>query len=406
MARTANIRPLGVYRPVLDTAVFVLGLIGILVVVHLWIQSGRGFDRGCFGFSSTAATVECEAVTRSDAGMMLGVSNVIWGLIFYIGLTILSFATVVVGLDKLESVKRLRAAAIGVGFLYSVYLVYVQVAQIGEFCKLCMMSASIVAILLVLQIIDLRSRPQPEAASEGSSSRVKMFVIMLGAVVILSGVDVLYFGSLPPLEATATAAAQSGQENVLVDDSNVGECHYDPEKPLVENYRDLVTFSDPSKGNPDASVTVIEFFDPNCPHCATLHPIMEQVVAEYGERAWFVWRPFVLWEYSVSQVEAMYFAAQDNKFFEMMEEQFRRQRQGGIGIDELGEIATQIGLDGELMKTRLSRGLYRNIIMRQRQSGVDAGITSVPAVMINGRFVQSSSKTAECLGQLIDAAAR
>ncbi len=397
-------RAFEVYRPVIDTAVFVLGLIGILVVVHLWIQAGRGFDRGCFGFSETAATVECEAVTQSDAGTMFGVSNILWGLVFYLGLTALSFATVVVSRIQIAKVKKLRAALIGVGFLYSLYLVYIQTAQIGEYCKLCLISAGIVAVLFILQLIDMRTgatdgeRPVAETAG-----RWKMFSALAAATVVVGAADVAYFSSLPPAPVAEQAAVSASPPAVPTGDPAVGDCFYDTDLPTVENYRDLVSFSDPSLGNPDASVTVIEFFDPNCPHCATLHPIMMRAVAEHGDKAWFVWRPFVLWQRSMAQIEAMYFAAQDNKFFEMMEAQFARQRQDGIGIDELGEIAAEIGLDGELMKTRLRSGLYRSIIIRQRETGVEAGIRSVPAVMINGRYVKT--KTAECIGSLIEAAA-
>ncbi|MDX1741451.1 MAG: vitamin K epoxide reductase family protein, partial [Rhodothermales bacterium] len=200
-------RPFGEFRPKLDTAVFILGLLGILVVVHLWIQAGRGFDRGCFGFSSTPATVECEVVTQSDAGSMLGVSNIIWGLVFYVGLSVLSFATVVVGPQKLASVKQLRAGAIGVGFLYSLYLVYIQSVQIGEYCKLCLISAGIVATLFVLQVIDFRSKPVASPSdADAANKRFRLFA-GLGVVAVLFAVsDVLYFRTLPPNEVVAAVA--------------------------------------------------------------------------------------------------------------------------------------------------------------------------------------------------------
>jgi protein-disulfide isomerase len=335
---------------------------------------------------------------------MFGMSNVIWGLIFYLGLTVLSSATSVVGRKKLVRVKQLRAGLIGIGFLYSIYLVYVQLVQIGEYCKLCLISAGIVVALFALQVIDYRTptggdRP---AEPEPAGRRRRLFAGLAIATVVLAGADVLYFRSLPPIEAAPVAATPAVQESAGAGGQSA-DCQYDLDRPMVENYRDLVTFTDPSKGNPDASVTVIEFFDPNCPHCATLHPIMEQVVARHGDKAWFVWRPFLNWPASMTQIEALYFAAQDGKFFEMMEEQFRRQSPQPIGVDELGEIATLIGLDGDLMRTRLQRGLYQNIIMRQRQAGVEAGIRAVPAVMINGRFVRSRS--GECIGQLIEEAA-
>ena len=57
------------FRPVLDRLVFALALLGVLLAVHLWIQQGRGFDRGCFGFSQPdpSVTIGCEVVTASTA---------------------------------------------------------------------------------------------------------------------------------------------------------------------------------------------------------------------------------------------------------------------------------------------------------------------------------------------------
>ncbi len=390
------------YRPLVDGAIFVLSLLGILVVVHLWIQTGRGFDRGCFGFTASeqvTATVDCEAVTTSAAGTLFGVSNVLWGLLFYVGLAVLSFMTVTVSADAVARVRKLRALAIAAGFAYSLYLVYVQYVTLDQFCRLCLISASVVAALFVVQLIDYLSAPPSGEKGRPSWTR---FAALMAVTVVVGGADVMYFRNLPAAQESAGA---DPEQNTLADADAIGECLYDPEKARVENYRDLVSFSDPSKGNPEAPVTVIEFFDPNCPHCMTLHPVMEEVVRRQGDKAWFVWRPFVLWEYSLSQVEALYFAAQDGKFFEMLEAQFLVQRQGGIPLPELVEISAGVGMDPNLTATRLQRGLYRNIIMRQRQTAIEAGVTTVPAVMINGRFVHGASRTLDCLGTMIEAAA-
>ncbi len=396
----ASVKRLSTYRPLLDGAIFVLGLLGILVVVHLWIQSGRGFDRGCFGFTDPAevtTAVDCEAVTGSDAGTRFGVSNIIWGLVFYLGLTGLGFLVAATKAGAVGTWKKVRAAAIGIGFVYSLYLVYIQYFQLGQFCRLCLISASIVAILFLLTVYDwksslkVKSGPKPRPLGRFSALTV--------ATIVLAGADVMYFRSLPEAEVQPAQAT-----DLPANADGVGECIYDPEKPAVENYRDMVSFSDPSRGSPEAPVTVIEFFDPNCPHCATLHPVMDAVVEEYGDKAWVVWRPFVLWQFSIPQVEVLYIAAQEGKFFEMLEEQFARQRQGGIPLDELVEVAHNIGMDGPLTRNRLERGLYRNIIMRQRQNAIDAGVSSVPAIMINGRFVHRSSRSVQCLGTLIEAA--
>lgn len=148
-------------KPVLDFLYYALALLGIIVVVHLWIQSGRGFDRGCFGFSApetVTPSVGCEAVIGSDAGKLFGVSNIVWGLLFYIALAGVSFFSIRQSPADAVRTKTLRLAMIAVGLVYSAYLSYVQYFQLGEFCKLCLTSASIVLLLAIVSAVDLSRR--------------------------------------------------------------------------------------------------------------------------------------------------------------------------------------------------------------------------------------------------------
>jgi predicted DsbA family dithiol-disulfide isomerase len=131
---------------------------------------------------------------------------------------------------------------------------------------------------------------------------------------------------------------------------------------------------------------------------------MQEVARANQDKAWFVIKPFVLWQHSLAQTEALMAAAHEGKYFEMLEEQFRLQKREGLSLDELKTIATQIGMDADLMASRIQQGLFRGIVMRQRTSAIEAGLTSVPAVMINGRFVDRYSRTVDCLTQLISEA--
>lgn len=436
------------FRPVLDRVIFGLALLGMLTAAHLYIQQERGFDRGCFGFSAPGATAaDCAVVIQSGASTLLGVSNAIWGFGFYLVVAALSFALPFVRERTLRTLKRVRALLIAFGFLYSAYLVFYQVTEIGEYCVLCLISAGIVTTLFILQIVDLL-RPSSPSATSKSTMPSRPFMreaLVMGAltllVFVLVGADFAYFGSLDraaaspdrlvlddtaaqPISDTETREADSDTGQVAAEEGAAdeaagassaqtevpapvaaAECHYDPEKQPVENYRELVSEIDPAKGNPDAPVTVLEFFDPNCPHCGTLHPIMEEVAAEYGDQAHFVYKPFVLWQHSVAQSAALYAAAQEGKFFDMLKLQFANQQRNGLSGDQLRAIAQHIGMDPDVMVQRIQSGIYMSVLQMVRRQGEEIGIQSVPTVLINGRFVDSDSKTVECLGQLIEAAA-
>lgn len=138
------------YRPPIDRTLFALALLGLLVVVHLWMQQERGFDRGCFGFNTAfeqrQQAFDCELVTESEQGTFLGLSNVVWGLGFYAVVALLG-AGVAFMPDRRAQLRKLRLIVIAIGFLYAVYLVYAQFTQVGALCALCLISAGITTLL-------------------------------------------------------------------------------------------------------------------------------------------------------------------------------------------------------------------------------------------------------------------
>ena len=233
-------------------------------------------------------------------------------------------------------------------------------------------------------------------------------------LLLLVGADYAYFSALdaaaPAEEAVAARtsaplSAPSEQPAPAAD-----ECGYNTDVPQYEDYESLISFRDPIKGNPSAPVTVIEYFDPNCPHCRNLYPIMEEVAKQYGDQAKFVYIPFVLWpneshpRYSLAQAEALHAAAQEGKFFEMLERQLSTDEER-LSVAQLQEIAREIGMDAERMKNRIESDAYVDVIMQQRQQGQATGITGMPAVFVNGRLVDSASRTVTCMGELIEEAA-
>ncbi len=397
----------------LDRVLFVLALLGVLVVVHLAIQQSRGFDQGCVGFLGSATgdgAFDCGAVLQSNAGTFLGISNTAWGLFFYLGVAFFSAMLLVGKGSLLQWSARLRPILIAGGLAYTLYLVYYQFFVINELCALCLTSAAIVLLISIIQgVALLRSRraadDEPVRRPQPAPLRMKdlRFVGVLAvALVVLAGADLLYFNSIENETATADQAVASQSNAVRGAQSQ--QCGFDTSKPAVD-YQEIIGMQDPALGNDDAEVTVIEFFDPNCPHCKTMHGIMDLVIADYGDQARFVYKPVALWPYSVDQIDALYAAAQEGKFSEMLSAQFDRQRQGGLDITQLRSIAEEIGMNPDQLAQRIDRGIYRANTMQQRQIASEVGLTGVPAVLINGRFIGPTSRTASCIGQLIEEAA-
>ena len=394
-----------------------LSIIGILVTVHLWIQQEIvQFSQGCWGFNPPAggasAQSDCALVAQSDAGKLFGISNVYWGIGYYLVLAIGGFMIMKAGADRLHLLKRLRAGFIAFGFFFSMYLVNVQLGfveqgLISETCKLCMTSAAIAATLFVIMLADFFTRPNDEGASINQMQSARLFTILPVVAAVLLVADFAFFSSKAS-EKPEIAAAATVQPTSSASDAAPGSegdaalaCVLDERYAPYPQYRELLNSMDPTVGPADSKVTVIEYFDPNCPHCQALHPVMKEVIANYKDRVHFVYKPFALRAASVPQIEAMYVAKEQGKFDEMLDHQMALMETRGLAVDIVREIAGEIGMDVSTLNSRLRSQLYRQIVMDTREDAAKTGLNSVPAVLVNGKFIGTRSQ--ECIEQFIEA---
>ena len=179
-------------------------------------------------------------------------------------------------------------------------------------------------------------------------------------------------------------------------------CQYDSDQQLTIDPSTFIRPGDPTLGNPQAEVTVVEFFDPNCPPCRRFHPTMEQVIAIYADRVHFYRHPVPLWEYSLPQIEAMLLAARRGKYDEMIDLQLINQQKGGLPPERLAAMAGKLGLDEATFARALKTQQLRNEALQFLEQAQRAGVKKTPSVAIGQNVVASSSQSVRCIGQLIE----
>jgi len=160
---------------------------------------------------------------------------------------------------------------------------------------------------------------------------------------------------------------------------------------------------DPSRGDANASVTIVEFTDFQCPACAAMHPVLEGVLASYGNKVRFVVRDFPLAQHENARkaAEAANAARAQNKFFEYAAILFKRQQ--ALDVPSLKKYATEIGLNRTRFDSELDRGVYEEEVRHDLEDGEIYGIGSTPAIFING--VKLKELSAESLRGAIERAA-
>jgi protein-disulfide isomerase len=171
-----------------------------------------------------------------------------------------------------------------------------------------------------------------------------------------------------------------------------------PESPVFE----ISTEDQPAKGNANASVTIVEFTDFQCPSCAQQHPVMERIVSEFGNSVRFVVRDFPLSQHANAPkaAEAAEAAREQGKYWEYITILFRNQ--SALGVDKLKQYATEVGLDRARFDASLDSGKFAEKVQRDMLEGDKLGVNGTPTVYVNGKRV--SDKSYEGLKATIEAA--
>ncbi len=158
--------------------------------------------------------------------------------------------------------------------------------------------------------------------------------------------------------------------------------------PPVQPVYQIAVDDQPTRGNPNASVTLVEFTDFECPTCAVAHPILERLAAEYGARVKFVVRDFPLEQHENAQkaAEAAEAAREQGKYWEYVAVLLQNQK--ALQVVKLKEYAGRLGLNQVRFNTALDGGKFAGKVQRDRLDGEKIGVSGTPSIYVNGQRVR------------------
>ena len=152
-------------------------------------------------------------------------------------------------------------------------------------------------------------------------------------------------------------------------------------EPLVQS---ISIDDDPARGNASAPVTIVEFTDFQCPSCAAMQPILDEVLPSYGNKVRFVVRDFPLLAHANARkaAEAANAANAQGRFFEYALLLFKHQN--ALDVPSLKKYASELGLNRALFDAALDSGKYAAEVRHDIDDGEKYGIDSTPTIFING----------------------
>jgi protein-disulfide isomerase len=163
------------------------------------------------------------------------------------------------------------------------------------------------------------------------------------------------------------------------------------------------------RGTNEAAVTIEEFADFQCPPCRRLHPELKQIEAEYGSRLRVIFRhlPLTIHEHAVEAAHAAEAAGLQNRFWEMHDLLFERQRQWSEAADVrplFNDYARELGLDVERFKKEMGGAEAAARVVLDQNRAQSVGISGTPTLFLNGREIAAEDMSPEGLRAAINAA--
>lgn len=153
----------------------------------------------------------------------------------------------------------------------------------------------------------------------------------------------------------------------------------------------------PMRGNPEASVTIVEYSDFQCPFCARAYSILEeQVLADYGSRVRLVFKNFPLgihpWAEPAALASICARQQSPQAFWMLYDHLFRNQRE--ITAENLPGKALAV-----VLEARGNEAAFRDCfeaksgmaqLKAELQEAAAVGVRSTPTFFIDGRKLEGA----------------
>jgi protein-disulfide isomerase len=220
-------------------------------------------------------------------------------------------------------------------------------------------------------------------------------IAIIGIVLVLVIAAFWWFYSNPGSQTTKSGAAKKTDSANATDTYNKAAPGANPPNSL---------------GAPNAAVTIEEFADFQCPTCATMHPVVKELRATYGDRVRVIFRNFPLnipaHDKAYDAAVAAEAAGLQGKFWDMQNLLFTNQQNWSRASDyrKIFEgYAQTLGLDVNKFATDMAGIPAKNRVDADLQRGRSLAVGSTPTFYINGRKLGENDMTSQGMRQIIDA---
>ena len=403
----------------------VLALLGLSLSIVSFVHDMKlryGLQKGP-SFCSINAHIDCDAVSLSAWSRFLGVPLSAWGALFFLILLLAAIAAL--DRDKLSAALWARATffVTSLGSLAALALFVISEYVIGALCLICVGMYLCIFGLCWCSMRALSKQRLSSCWLEGLFSTLKLPAALFGlnagvkgkqrlALGLCSIVVVLLFVLLSLVPWAMSKATDSN--------SNASDFVRQQTELEVSKWRAAIPASlaisegtplerDYRKGADKPAVTIVEFFDFECPACRTMSHVLDQVIATNPNSVALVHKNFPLdracnpgmdHEMHRNACFAAQFArcaGEQGAYWKAAEYLFNlpelEHSEKEANLDKtraaIEHGAVTLGLDQQAIKECLDSKRALSKISKDIKVGESVQLDSTPLIFINGKLVSN-----------------
>jgi protein-disulfide isomerase len=165
-----------------------------------------------------------------------------------------------------------------------------------------------------------------------------------------------------------------------------------------ELYNDAAS---PVVGNPKGDVTIVEFFDYNCPYCKAVAPTLKKLL-EADSKVRIIYKEFpILSPESELAARAALAANAQGKYLAFHEAALAHK--GKLDLPTLVTIGKSVGVDTERMKNDMNKAEIGDAIKRNKTLARSLEVRGTPAYVIGGAMVGGQIDLEDFQAKIADA---
>lgn len=236
----------------------------------------------------------------------------------------------------------------------------------------------------VLKKITLEKSPDDMVVSNDNKD---LFILSDGNIAVYSLLENKVTDTIPVEGNFTSIQLSSDGERIFLTDKKSKQISILRVSPIYE----FQIGKSPIIGKADAPVTLVAFFDFQCPYCARAYPLIEELLEKYPDKVNLVIKHFPLRMHKFAQkaAYAALSASKQNKYQEITKEFFTNYSK--LNDETVKQYAEKHGLDIAKLEKDAEDPSVQEIVNQDVNAGQMAKVRGVPAMFINGRRVKERS---------------